>query len=384
MKRHTLARSIAFLGLMAVLPAIPLGFTVRHPAPITDIWANTSGFSFRLEAEKTTWIPDNLSSEKEANRSEVSISSSEAEVSEAVQASPLPESENTVLQLPQTYQILDSESGEVLTLSPVDYICGVTAAEIPITFESEALKAQAVAAHSYALRQMGLQFKNPDPDLKGAFLSTDPAHFQAYLSKQERQELWGNAFEENEQKLQAAVTEVIGCILVSGDEPVAAAFHSISSGKTEAAADVWGQSIPYLIAVDSPEDLENPAMLSQLTLTVQEAAAALSANIDSLTLPQDPREWFSIEERTDSGMVKSVKIGGALLEGEKVRQIFGLSSANFEIEYDGTQFLITAKGRGHGVGMSQYGADSMAKAGSTWKEILARYYPGTQIAIAKS
>lgn len=386
MKRHTIARCIAFLGAMALLPALPLAAGVRLPAASPDLWPEKTSFSFQPSV--SAWLPAlpdaELSSSAdpspaEASESEPPVSAPSAPEESVPEPSGLPQSD-AVLTLPSAYQVLDAASGTVMALSPFDYICGVTAAEIPITFHPEAIKAQAVAAHSYALRQMGLQLQNPDPDLKGAYLSTDPAHFQAYLSREERQDLWGDQFEQNESALEAAVSEVLGCILVSGEEPVAAAFHAISSGRTESAADVWGRELPYLVAVDSPEDAENPQMYSEVTVSAADAAAILTGCAGGVSLPENPAEWIAVTSRTESGMVRTAKVGGTEVSGDTLRAAFGLASANFTVSCDGETLTFAVKGRGHGVGMSQYGADAMAQAGSSWREILARYYPGAEIA----
>lgn len=386
MKRHTIARCIAFLGAMALLPALPLAASVRLPAASPDLWPEKTSFSFQPSA--SAWLPAlpdaELSSSAdpspaEASESEPAVSAPSAPEESLPEPSGLPQSD-AVLTLPSAYQVLDAASGTVMALSPFDYICGVTAAEIPITFHPEAIKAQAVAAHSYALRQMGLQLQNPDPDLKGAYLSTDPAHFQAYLSREERQDLWGDQFEQNEGALEAAVSEVLGCILVSGEEPVAAAFHAISSGRTESAADVWGRELPYLVAVDSPEDAENPQMYSEVTVSAADAAAILTGCAGGVSLPENPAEWIAVTSRTESGMVRTAEVGGTEVSGDTLRAAFGLASANFTVSCDGETLTFAVKGRGHGVGMSQYGADAMAQAGSSWREILARYYPGAEIA----
>ena len=134
------------------------------------------------------------------------------------------------------------------------------------------------------------------------------------------------------------------------------------------------------MTADSPEDAENPAGSGESSLTVQEAAAILSAHLETLSLPEDPAQWIQITERTEAGMVTSAKIGENTVSGEDIRSWFGLSSANFTVECSGETLTFRTKGKGHGVGMSQYGADAMAKEGHTWEEILARYYPGTEIA----
>ena len=184
MKNRSVVRCLAFLCAMAILPAVPLATAVRQPSSLPPLTARTELLRFSEDASgQTAGI---LSRKKTDNQGKETETSS----APASPASSQPEAEASQ-PLPETYRVLDADSGQVMELSPFDYICGVTAAEIPMTFAPEAVKAQAVAAHSYALRQMGLQLKNPDPDLQGAFLSTDPAHFQAYLSKEERQGLWG-------------------------------------------------------------------------------------------------------------------------------------------------------------------------------------------------
>ncbi len=370
MKRHTIARCAAFLGAMALLPALPLAMQARLPAAPALFPKQTS---LSLRTSGAAAFPD----------AAALFSAPSAEESAAEAEKSLPES-SVSLALPSAYLVLDTGSGEVLSLSPFDYVCGVTAAEIPITFHPEAVKAQAVAAHSYALRQMGLQLQNPDPALKGAYLSTDPAHFQAYLSRGEREALWGEQFAENEEKLENAVSAVLGSILVSGEEPVAAAFHAISSGKTESAADVWGREVSYLVPVDSPEDADNPEMYSEVTVSAEEAAGILGSLLNGLSLSGDPAGWIEVTGRTGSGMVKTVSVGGAETDGETIRAAFGLASANFSVSCADGQITFTVKGRGHGVGMSQCGAEAMAQAGSSWEEILARYYPGTEIAAVEA
>ncbi len=352
MKRRSIARSLAFLAAFALLPALPAAMR-------TDFAACPP-----LSVQELCKLPEESPPP----------AASEPETPPAAPAEP---AETPLPALPDTYPILVGD--EVQQLSPLAYICGVTAAEMPITFHPEALKAQAVAAHSYALRQMGLQLSHPDPALKGAVISTDPAHFQAYYSEEERKALWGNNFDEYEKKLTEAVSAVIGDILVYEEQPAAAAFHAISSGKTESAKDIWGREIPYLISADSPEDVQNPRMCSEVTLTSQEVSLALSASIDDLSLPPDPKNWFSDAVRTAGGSIKTMQVGAHTLTGEQLRSILGLASANFEPSFDGKNFHFQVKGRGHGVGMSQCGADAMAQAGADWQEILTRYYPGTSL-----
>lgn len=291
------------------------------------------------------------------------------------------DSSATSLSLPSVYKVLDKDTKKILELTPVEYIIGVIAAEIPASFEIEALKAQAVAAHSYALHQMGIQLQNPDESLKGAYLSTDPAHFQAYMSQKERQKRFGANFEAQEQKISDAVNAVINEILVYEEEPIAAAFHSISSGKTESAQTVWGKEIPYLIAVDSSIDLQNNKCKTISSFTEKEARSILELNLPNADLSSQLNNWIQIDSRSDSGTVLDVTVGGMKADGRDIRTWFDLPSANFSIKVSKDSLSFTTYGYGHGVGMSQYGANDMAKEGKNHQEILAHYYPGTQLKI---
>lgn len=394
MKLYTLRRCGLFLLALALVPALPAVAAVHFSETIP--LSEGTGFAFAFGSAEKGLFSGNRNStvpDKAVSKLETGLETPK-EVSGLAEEVPLPEEgkeeehsapseappePETSLRLPGLYRVLDAGSGQVLELSPFDYICGVTAAEIPIGFQEEAIKAQAVAAHSYALRQMGIQLKKPDPALEGAFLSTDPAHFQAYLSREERQALWGEEFAEKEARLEAAVAGVINQILVYEEEPIAAAFHSISSGRTESARDIWGQDLPYLIQTDSPEDAENPRGTEIVRLSTQEVSAILGAHVENPKLGEDPSAWIQVKSRTESGTVLTALAGGVEVTGENLRQWMGLASANFTIAAEGDGLVFTAKGRGHGVGMSQYGADAMAAAGKSWREILARYYPGTEV-----
>ena len=283
-----------------------------------------------------------------------------------------PTLENLRLSAPQAYQdnrfylVENHLTGELMALSPEDYLIGVVAAEMPASYHSEALKAQAVAAHSYALRQIG--------ELDGAHLSTDPEHFQAYLSPSERQAAWGDNASLYESKISGAVSEVLDQVMVSDGEPIAAAFHAISSGRTEDAANVWGQSIPYLEPVESPGDLLSPDYESQIFFPEAEAANTLLDAFPGLRLSEDRSLWFTELQKSDSGRVLSLTVGDQQTSGQVLRELFQLPSAAFTVEPQSDGFQFTCYGRGHGVGMSQYGADYLARQGCSWRDILTYYY----------
>lgn len=272
-----------------------------------------------------------------------------------------------------------SDQKKTQTLSMKDYLVGVVTAEMPATFEKEALKAQAVLAHTYTLRVMANEEKSPSDDLKGASISTDPSRHQAYCSEEEAKKKYGDHYEEYHSKIESCVNEVMNQILTYEDEPIIAAFHAISAGNTEAAENVWGQEVPYLVPAESEGDLLSPSYEESLTLTTAEVKKLLTEKYEDLTFTDQEKEWFQITDITPSGYVATVTVLGKEMTGQDFRTLFGLRSSDFSISFKDDKFTFTTKGYGHGVGMSQYGADYMARQGSTYQEILAHYYPKTTL-----
>lgn len=289
--------------------------------------------------------------------------------------------ENTV---PKTqgitvYSIQNHLTGEKMELEPKEYLRGVVAAEMPISFHPEALKAQAVAAHTYTFRQIDEQTKNPNPDLDGAMLSTNPATSQAYISVEELKVRWGNNFELNYKKLCEAVDSVVDEIIVFEDKPIIAAFHSLSGGKTESAMTVWGQDVSYLTPVKSEGDELSPSYNVKVVLTAAEIEHAFKTKYPEIVFQKDKSTWFSILEKSESNTITKIKVGSIECSGRDVRELLKLKSANFELVYKDGEFEFTTSGYGHGVGMSQYGADYLARQGSNYDEIIKHYYSGVNI-----
>lgn len=277
------------------------------------------------------------------------------------------------------YLVKDVDTNEIMRLTPSEYIKGVVAAEMPIDFHSEALKAQAVAAHTYAVKQIDEELNNPTPELEGAYLSTDYKKFQAYISKEQLKTKWGKDFDLNYKKLSQSVDSVIDEIITYNNAPIAAAFHSISSGKTESAKNVWGQDISYLTSVESTGDELSPAFESTVTLTDKEVAHAITQKYPKAKFSKDRTKWFEILEKSESNTITKIKIGSITTTGKEIRELLKLKSANFTCEYKDDAFTFTSNGYGHGVGMSQYGADYMARQGSNYQDILLHYYTGVDI-----
>ena len=274
-----------------------------------------------------------------------------------------------------TIKVLMSDSGKVENIPLNDYIVSSVAAEMPAEYEPEALKAQAVAARSYTVYHMEAEMDTPGivPEHKGAYICTDPSHCKGYLSKEEMTKRWGENFGEYYEKIYDAVKSTEYETLIYDGKTANAVFHAISSGKTESAKDVWGSNIPYLVSTDSSFDKESRGYLSTVSVDIKEFRKALE-NMRPL-ITDTPSPEF---ERTESGGVKTVKLYGTEFTGSEIRSLFSLRSVNFELEI-GNEVLFTVKGYGHGVGMSQYGAQQMALNGYSYKDILAHYYTGTTI-----
>lgn len=250
-----------------------------------------------------------------------------------------------------------------------EYVMGVLSAEMPINFEIEALKAQAVAARTYTVRNL----LHPDTSKlpQGADVTDSTLH-QVYNNTSELKERWGTKYEENINKLKQAVSDTEGMIITYQGEPIDASFFSTSNGYTENSEDYWSASIPYLRSVPSPWDKDSPVFIESKRFTINEFESKVGVSISN-------KGNIGEIERTSSKRVASVRINEKKLSGKDLRESLGLKSTDFTFKLEGGHITITTKGNGHGVGMSQYGANGMAKAGKNYKDILKHYY--TDIAI---
>lgn len=265
---------------------------------------------------------------------------------------------------------------EVYDVETQKYLIGVVAAEMPAAFEPEALKAQAVAARSYAI-YCAASGRHADAE---ADVCTDSGCCQAWISEEAMRTNWGESFEANYEKISAAVEETEGEYLVYGGAAIFAAFHSSSAGRTEDCGAIWN-SVPYLVSVESPETEENvPNFISRVELSPLDFRDTVLHAESGADFSGEESEWIGDIVRDESGRVDHAVIGGVSLRGTELRSLFSLRSTNFTLEYDGVNFIFTVSGFGHGVGMSQYGAAVMAAEGAGYREILAHYYPGTALA----
>lgn len=277
----------------------------------------------------------------------------------------------------EVIRLWDAGAGEVLEVPLLEYLIGAAASEMPVTWPDEALKAQAVASHSYALYQRD---RASADKLEGAWFSADPARRQGYMTREVLQSYWGGAFEENWARLESLFTPILHQVLTYEGAPAAACYHAISNGQTEASENVWNEALPYLAGVDSTLDLTAEGYEQTVTYTAQQMYDAIVLAVPGAEPRQgEPESWFGEASRTAAGYVDKIECAGVFVRGADLRTALGLRSACFTIQYADGVFSVTTRGYGHGVGLSQYGASAMALTGSTCDEILAHYYPGTTL-----
>ena len=244
------------------------------------------------------------------------------------------------------------------------YLTGVLLAEIPAGFQEEALKAQAVAARTYAWKAHTKGGKHQDSSV-----CVDASCCQAYIREADYLSRGGNP--EHLEKVRRSVLSTSGMVLFYAGEPIEATYFSCSGGSTEDAAAVWGADVPYLQAVASPVEENTKHFVTTTKLPVSDFSGRLGVNLSDGGIGQPVY--------TAGGGIQTINIGGKDFTGVQLRSLLGLKSTAIQMSVVGDQVVITTKGYGHRVGMSQYGADAMAVAGSTYEQILAHYYPGTAL-----
>lgn len=276
-------------------------------------------------------------------------------------------------------KVLDFTSGQVMELTMREYVIGAVLAEMPATYRSEALQAQAVAARTYAVRQREKQRLFPEPELMGADISNDSSKYQAYFTPEQAKKFYGSGYDPYLKKAEEAVDSTDRMIMVYDGEPIVAAFHSLSGGRTESAEIVWGSAVDYLVPVGSDQDENAPSYLEERIFSADELRKILDKAVPQADLSVPESKWISISETSASGTVTKMTVGGEEISGTDFRKFLSLRSANFTVEYSKGNFSITTRGYGHGVGLSQYGANAMAETGSTFEEILTHYYTGATL-----
>ena len=278
-----------------------------------------------------------------------------------------PETEPTICEtISSPWEIAVRNGGEIGQRDLERYLVGVVLAEMPASFDAEALKAQSVAARTYAAKASATGGKHGDGSV-----CMDPGCCQGYISEAEYLERGGTI--ESVDKITQAVKATAGYVLTYEDQLIEATYFSSSGGTTEDAAAVWGTEFPYLQSVSSPGE----TVVSHTRIfTPEEFREALGRELEG-----SPTGWITVTTYTEGGGVASMTIGGEVYSGTRLRSLLGLRSTAFKVETGISEIRITTEGYGHRVGMSQYGAEAMAAAGKDYKQILAHYYPGTELAI---
>lgn len=284
------------------------------------------------------------------------------------------ETKETVTEPAVEVSVYRTEKQKLETLPLDQYVVGVVASEMPADFEMEALKAQALTARTYIVKQLLSNKKSNLPD--GALVSDTVLH-QVYKNVEDLKKDWGMDFEWKMKKINEAVHATNGEIITYDGSPIDATFFSTSNGYTEASGEIWRNQFPYLKSVESPWDKESPKFNGQKVVSVADFETILGVKLTSENIG-------TITERTEGNRVGQVEINGKVFKGEVIREKLGLKSTDFNWERKGDNIIIKTKGNGHGVGMSQYGADGMAKAGKSYKEIVKYYYKGVAVSSADS
>ena len=291
-----------------------------------------------------------------------------------------PEIEQTAAPYDAAKMLRVLHGGAMEEMTMERYLLGVLRAEMPASFELEALKAQAIAARTYTLYKMngGEIANHPNADA-----CDDINCCKAYMTAEDAAAQWGSMAVYYEEKLLRAVRETDGQVVLYDGEPILAVFCSSVGGSTQNAGAVWQRDLPYLQSVSSPEtETLVPNYYSTVRFTAEEFRSLVHAACPTADLSGSPEGWIRDIRRSDAGFVTYLTIGGAEMRGNELRTALSLRSPSFTVETDGDTLTFHVTGYGHGVGMSQYGANAMAKEGKTCAEILTYYFTGTVIGTA--
>lgn len=299
------------------------------------------------DINETKVINNNLTSKKTNNRINISsYDNSDYKENNVV--------EDKVIMLRRT-------NGEVVQLNLEEYLIGVVAAEMPASFNIEALKAQAVVARTYTLKL-----------IESGRVITDDVSTQVYKNNSELQSMWGSSYNIYYNKIKNAVTSTNKMCLKYNGVLIDAVYHSTSNGYTEDSVNVWGNNIPYLKSVTSPWDTSASSFLRSQTIDFEKITDVLGTDFNDSSS-------IEIISRDDSNRISKIKFNENVYSGVEIRNKLGLRSADFDFDITGEGVVFTTRGYGHGVGMSQYGANAMAKAGYSYEQILKHYYSGVEI-----
>lgn len=271
-------------------------------------------------------------------------------------------------------KVYDHQRGELVKMELEEYLRGVLAAEMPASYHMEALKAQAVAARTYTLKQLPRYGGPGSRKYPGADLSTDYTDCQAFLTEAGMKEKWGFlSFFYYWYRINKAVESTEGQVMLYDGKLIDAVYHANAGGKTEDALYVWGWSFPYLRSVESPHDREKERnYLSTYSYSLAELRGIFK-------IPDMGEPFLKVEKVSPGGRVLEIRVGERFYSGREIREILALPSTRFHISVNDGNYIFTCYGKGHGAGMSQDGANGLARQGYDYQEILKHYYQGIEI-----
>lgn len=281
-------------------------------------------------------------------------------------------------------KMIKSKDQEVVEISMTDYLKGVIPSEMPPTYKMEALKAQAVVARTYAYEKIK---SNKNGTLHAdSDMCDDFAHCQAYITRDKLIPIWkgrgysDKTIKEYERKIAEAIDATSSIVITYKGEYIKAFFHANSGGMTEGSTEIWGkQNVPYLVPVESKGEEEHPQYKSQVKISLSELESKVNAKAEIPCNLRNNSEKVKVLTHTISGRVNSVKIGDNIVEATNLRTLIGLKSTNFEVEVKDDIATFSVTGYGHGLGMSQTGANYYAKEGYTYDQIIKHYYTGVEL-----
>ena len=292
--------------------------------------------------------------------------------------------EKITLDLPKTVNVYFGDEQITREMNLEEYLVCVVSAEVPAQFHKEAIKAQAVAARTYIYNKYKKFTADPNTapaEHKDAAVCTDSKHCCAYYSREKLAELHGEEWmKQYYDKLCEAVEETAGEVILYQDEPIIAVFHASSGGcRTENSEEVWSSSVPYLVSVESPGEDKREGYNTVVNVSCDEFKRKVNETYPEAQLNDDRNTWIGDMSFTKGNSVNYINIGKIALRGTQMRSLFGLKSACFEISMLNDTVTFNVHGSGHGVGMSQHGANIMAQEGKKYKDILKWYYTGVEI-----
>lgn len=270
-----------------------------------------------------------------------------------------------------------TQENRTASMALSEYVCGVLAQEMPAQYHMEALKAQAVAART---RVMDQQLHGGCMLHPGVDICTDSAHCQGFATEKERMEKWEDNYDQYQERIVTAEKETQGQWLSYAGTPIKVLYHAMSGGKTENAQEVFAQAQPYLISVESKGEENAKDFWQETFISYEDVAQKLNQGLsDDLCTVEQLRHSLSICEYTATGRVKALQIGNQTWNASDFRKALGLRSTWFSMSMGDTGITFQQRGYGHGVGMSQVGANAMAASGADHQQILLHYYPGVTI-----